>query len=127
MKLLNRGKRNEAVKTYLALDGCPLLFITIGGGNLASSNTDSTISGLDTSSFGKIFFSFLSSDFDLLLFAAATELVWFELMFGLELGTAMLWDVTIRHGCWASEAVTQSLVCRSLDKDRNLQSQLKGK
>jgi hypothetical protein len=58
-----------------------------------------SIARQNASSLRKIFFSFLFTDFDLLFLAATAELIRLELVLGLELGPAMLWDVPVRHGC----------------------------
>lgn len=83
--------------THLAFDGTGLI-ITLSGGH-AASHTNSSIPGLDTSPLGQIFLSLLLPNLNLLLLTTTAELFGPELVSGLELGSTMLRDVTLRHGC----------------------------
>lgn len=90
-------KRKKARwKAYLTLDGAGLV-ITLSGNTAAYTN--STITGLDTSSLGQVLFSLLLANFNLLLLTATTEFIRLELISGLELGATVLGDVTFGHGC----------------------------
>jgi hypothetical protein len=62
-------------------------------------HTDLSILSLNASSLCKIFLSLLTSDLDLLFFTTAAELIGLEGVLGLELGSAVLWDVSFRHVC----------------------------
>jgi hypothetical protein len=83
--------------TYLALDSTGLV-VALSGGH-ATSDTNTAIPGLDTSSLGQVLFSFLLSNLDLLFLTTTAQFVRTELVPGLVLGAAMLWDVAFGHGC----------------------------
>lgn len=89
---------NDLDKAYLAFYGSGFI-ITLGGSGHAASHTNPTIAGLNTSPLGQILFSFLLANFNLLLLTTTTKLVRPELIPSLELGTTMLWDVALGHGC----------------------------
>ena len=95
MKKKAKSPASENNSTYLAFDGTGFI-VTLGGG---TTNTNSTIPGLDTSSLGQVLFSLLLPNLNLLFFTTTTEFFGPELVPGLELGATMLWDVTLRHGC----------------------------
>lgn len=84
--------------TYLSLGAA--LLLAVGGGGHASGTADSdlAIAGLDASPLGQVFVSLLLPDLDLLLLAAAAELVGLERALGLELRATVLGDVSLSHG-----------------------------
>lgn len=87
----------QRYRTHLALNSTGLI-VTLGGGGHATANADSTIPGLDATSLGQILLTLLLPNLDLLFFTTAAELVRAELVPGLELGPAVLGDITFRHG-----------------------------
>ena len=82
--------------TYLALNSSGLI-ITFSGGSHAATNSDSTITSLDTTSLGQVLITLLLSDLNLLLFTTAAEFIGAELVAGLELSPAVFGDITFRH------------------------------
>lgn len=90
-----RWGKTVDITTYLAFNSAALFLVAV---NADLATNDAAIAGLNASSLGKIFFSLLLSDLNLLLLTSTTELIGLELIFGLELRPAMLWDVTVRHG-----------------------------
>ena len=91
------GKKSRTSKTHLALDSTGLI-ITLGGASQATANTNSSIASHNTTSLSQTLLTLLLADLDLLLLAAATELIGTELVLGLELRPAMLGNIAFRHG-----------------------------
>ena len=83
--------------TYLAL-GRDIIIIAIGLGSKRCTQT-STITARDASSLRKVLLALGLPDLDLLLLAAAAQLVGLEGVLGLELGAPVLGDVPIGHDC----------------------------
>lgn len=81
--------------TYLGLCGGGLI-VTVGGGTKGS--TRSVLTGADASSLGQVLLTLGLADLDLLLLAAAAELLRLEGVLRLELSAAMLGDVALSHG-----------------------------
>ncbi|KUI56758.1 hypothetical protein VP1G_10880 [Cytospora mali] len=82
--------------TYLGL-GWGSIIITVGGG--AQGSTRSVFACADASSLRQVLLALCLSNLDLLLLAATTKLIRLEGVLGLELGPAMLGDVSLSHGC----------------------------
>jgi hypothetical protein len=51
----------------------------------------------NTTPLGEVLFALLFTDLHLLLFTTTTQLIRLEGALGLEVGPAMLWDVSLRH------------------------------
>ena len=87
----------ELAGTYLRLSWCGVI-VTIWCCAQGSSWSRSKV-GSKTSALCEVLIALGLANLDLLLLTTATELLWLESTLGLELGAAMLWDVTLRHGC----------------------------
>jgi hypothetical protein len=89
----SQGARTRS-GTYLALDVTTLIIAVWG----CAQRRTGLITASDATALGQVLFTFGSTDLDLLLFAAATELVRLEGGLRLEGVAAMLWDILLRHG-----------------------------
>jgi hypothetical protein len=81
--------------TNLALDVAALI-VAVGG---STQRRAGLVSSGDATTLCEVLLSLCSADLDLLLLAAATELVGLEGALGLEGGAAMFGDVLVSHGC----------------------------
>ena len=96
--------------TYLGFCGSGLI-VTVG--RSAERSTGAVLAGTNAATFGEILFSLSFADLDLLFLSAAPQLLGLERIFGLELRSAMLGDVSLRHGVdgdAASEELANTLV-----------------
>jgi hypothetical protein len=84
-----------AGQTNLALNVAALIF-TVGG---SSQRRAGLVSSRNATTLCEVLLSLCSANLDLLLLAAATELVGLEGALGLEGGAAMFGDVLVSHGC----------------------------
>lgn len=62
------------------------------------ANIDTTVTALDTSPLGKVLFTLLSANLDLLLLTTTAELIRLEGVGRLELSATVLGDISRRHG-----------------------------
>lgn len=81
--------------TNLALDVTTLI-VAVGGGTQRGARL---VSARDATTLCEVLLALCPADLDLLLLAAAAELVWLEGALGLEGGAAMFGDVLVGHGC----------------------------
>ena len=88
--------------TYLGLRWSGVI-VTIWCGTKGSSWSGRKVTASKTSALCKVVLALGLANLDLLLLAAATKLLWLEGALSLEVGAAMLWDETLRHGCGCSE------------------------
>ena len=74
-----------------------VVIVAVGGGT--ERGTGAVGTGTDTAALGQVLFALLLSDLNLLFLAAASKLLGLECVLRLELGPAMLGDVSFRHDC----------------------------
>jgi hypothetical protein len=82
------------MSTHLTLRVCTLIVAVRSG---TQRSAQSTFTSANSSSLREVLLAFLLSDLDLLLFAAATQLVRLERALGLEVVPAMLRNIAFRH------------------------------
>jgi hypothetical protein len=95
------GEQRKA--TYLRLSRGGVI-VAVGSGTERGARA--VLAGADTSPLGQVLLALCLSDLNLLLFAAASKLLGLEGVLSLELGSAMLWDISFRH-----DADRENLAC----------------
>lgn len=85
-------------RTYLGL-GWSGVIVTIWCSTKGSSWSGRKVATGETSALCEVVLALGLANLDLLLLATAAELLWLKGALGLEVGAAMLWDETLRHGC----------------------------
>ena len=88
--------------TYLGLRWSGVI-VTIWCSTKGSSWSRRRVATSKTSALCEVVLALSLANLDLLLLAAATKLLWLEGALSLEVGAAMFWDETLRHGCGRSE------------------------
>lgn len=74
-----------------------VLIVAVGGS--AERSARAVLTGANTASLGQVLLALCLADLNLLLLAATPQLFGLEGALGLELGTAMLGDVSVSHAC----------------------------
>jgi hypothetical protein len=92
--MIYHREKGAIESTYLALDVAAIALILA----VRADGSWATLARSKTTTLGQILLTFLPSNLDLLLFAAAAEFVRLEGTLGLEGRTTMFGDVAIGHG-----------------------------